>query len=322
MSRQDKKQMKRPYLTLLVILAVVYFFLKIVWPLFAPLIVAFLILVGIEPWLDKWSNRLGMKRKPLAYVFIVITIIGLIAGIWFGLIPYLKGCDFSWCQKLLEHPWVKSVCTQLQEHGLGTVAEWSTSALKIGSSAVFNIGAYGLSVFLLAGVFGKLKNNMENHKEGILILGISKDIISYLKAYFKTQGKLLLILSSLCALTLSLVGIQNGWLLGVLAGILDFFPVLGVGLVLVPTALWQFVEKDYFVGGSCIVLFIVCAVVREVLEPKFLGQAMKLPAIGIWISVYAGLQLFGVGGILKGPIAYLLISTIYRRLQYKEEDTA
>lgn len=319
MQNEADKQIKRPYLTLLLITGVVYFFLKIVWPLFAPLIVAFLLLVAIEPGLDKWSCRLGMKRKPLAYIFIIITILGLVAGICFGLIPYLKGCDFSWCEKILEHPWVKSICAQLQEHGLGTVAEWSTGALKIGSNIVFNIGAYGLSVFLLAGVFAKLKNNMENCKEGILILGITGDIISYLKAYFKTQGKLLLILSSLCAVTLSLVGIQNGWLLGILAGFLDFFPILGVGLVLVPTALWQFLEKDYLIGVACIILFIVCAVLREVLEPKFLGQEMKLPAIGIWVSIFAGIKLFGVGGILKGPIAYLLISTIYRRIQFRED---
>ncbi len=320
MQKQAKKQMKRPYFTLLAITAVVYFFLRVVWPLFAPLIIAFLILVAVEPGLDKWSCRLGMKRKPLAYVFIVITIVGLVAGIWLWLIPFLQGCDFGWCQKLLEYPWVKKLCAYLQERGLGTVAEWSTSALKIGSNIIFNIGAYGLSVFLLAGVFRKLKNAMRKNKEGILILGISQDIISYLKAYLLTQGKILLILSTLSALTLSIAGIENGWLLGILAGVLDFFPILGIGLVIIPTALWQFAEADYVTGVVCVVLFIACAVIREVLEPKFLGQAMKLPAIGIWISVYAGLQLFGVSGILKGPIAYLLICTIYRRMQWKPDE--
>ncbi len=317
---QTQNQLKKPYFTLLLISAVVYFFLKWVWPLFAPLIVAFLILVAVEPGLDKWSIRLKVKRKPLAYVFIAITVIGLVASVWFGLIPFIQQCDFSWCQKLLEFPWIQKLYAQLQEQGLGTVAEWSTSALKIGSNALFNIGAYGLSVFLLAGVFAKLKSNMTNQKEGILILGISKDILSYLKAYLLTQGKLLLISSVLCTITLSLIGIQNGWLIGILAGLLDFFPILGVGLVLVPTAIWQFMERDYLVGATCIILYVVCVVAREVLEPKFLGQAVKLPAIGIWISVYAGIQLFGVGGILKGPIAYLLITTIYRRIQYQEED--
>ena len=318
MQNGAEKQIKRPYLTLLVITAVVYFFLKCIWPLFAPLIVAFLVLVGVEPGLSKWSKRFKIKRKPLAYAFIVITIVGLVACIWFGLIPFIKGCDFSWCQTLLESPFVQKFCRYLQEHGLGTVANWSGSVLKVGSNVVFNIGAYGLSIFLFAGVFAKTKSHMEQHKEGILVLGISKDIISYLKAYFLTQGKLFLILSGLCVLVLSVAGIQNGWLLGFLAGVLDFFPVLGVGLVLIPTSIWQFVEKDYLVWVVCVILFIACAILREILEPKFLGQAIKLPAIGIWISVFAGIQLFGVGGILKGPIAYLLICTIYKRLMPKD----
>ena len=317
---QTNNQLKKPYLTLLLISAVVYFFLKWVWPLFSPLIVAFLILLAIEPSLSKWSKRLGMKKKVLAYVFIAFTTIGLVAGLYFGLIPFLEGCDFSWCEELLKEPFMEKVVIYLQENGLGTVATISSSALKIGSKVIFNISAYGLSIFLLANVFGKLKENMQKQKEGILILGISNDILTYLKAYFLTLGKMFLILSTLCVLGLMILGIKNGWLIGILAGFLDMLPIIGIGLVLVPTALWQFIQKDYFAGLGCIGVFVASVVVREVLEPKFLGQAVKLPAIGILVSVFAGLKLFGVSGILKGPIAYLLITTIYRRIQYKEED--
>ena len=320
MQNGTERQFKKPYLTLLAITAVVYFFLKCIWPLFAPLIVAFLVLVAIEPVLSKWSKRFKIKRKPLAYAFIAITIAGVIAGIWFGLVPYIKGCDFSWCKELLEIPFIQKIYVYLQDNGIGAVASASSSALKIGSKVLFHIGAYGLSIFLLASTFGKLKSHMEKHKEGVLILGISGDIITYLKAFLKTQGKLFLIQTSLCVLVLSVAGIQNGWLIGLLAGVLDFFPILGVGIVLVPTTIWQFMAKNYVAGTICAVLFVACITIREILEPKFLGQAVKLPAIGIWTSIFAGIQLFGASGILKGPVAYLLISTIYRRIQYKEED--
>ena len=202
---------------------------------------------------------------------------------------------------------------------MGPVAEWSKTAVEIGSKVLFNIGAYGLSIFLLAGVFTKLKNKMQQHTEGKLLLGISADIISYAKAYLKTQGKLFLIMCLLCIPTLTFSGIKMGWLLGILAGILDFFPIFGTGIILVPIALWQFLEKDYFAGIICAVLFLVCAVAREFLEPKYLGNATKLPSIGIWISIYAGIQLFGASGIFKGPIGYLLICTIYERISKKEE---
>lgn len=310
---------KRPYFTLLLISAIVYFFLAVVWRYFAPLIFAFLILLAVEPGLSKWSGKLGMGRKPIAYLFLILIIVSVALCVWFGLIPYLEGCDFSWCEELLEHPWVAKAVTYLQENGMGPVAEWSKTAVEIGSKVLFNIGAYGLSIFLLAGVFTKLKNKMQQHTEGKLLLGISADIISYAKAYLKTQGKLFLIMCLLCIPTLTFSGIKMGWLLGILAGILDFFPIFGTGIILVPIALWQFLEKDYFAGIICAVLFLVCAVAREFLEPKYLGNATKLPSIGIWISIYAGIQLFGASGIFKGPIGYLLICTIYERISKKEE---
>lgn len=319
MQERNKGELKKTYLTLLLISAIVYFFLAVIWRYFAPLIVAFLILVGIEPGLSKWSGRLGIGRKPIAYIFLVLIIVGVALGVWFGLIPYLQCCDFSWCYEFLEHPWVTKVITYLQENGMGPVAEWSKTAIQIASKVLFNIGAYGLSVFLLAGVFSKLKNKMEQQSEGRLILSVSKDIITYIKAYLKTQGKLFFIICLLCIPVLIFSGIQGGWLLGVLAGILDFFPLFGTGIVLVPTAMWQFLEKDYLAGAICSVLFLVCAVLREILEPKFLGQEIKLPSIGIWISIYAGIQLFGASGIFKGPVGYLLICTIYRRVRERDK---
>lgn len=319
MQGQNKREIKNPYLTLLLVVVIVYFFLAVVWRYFAPLIAAFLILLAAEPFLSKWSQKLGIGRKVLAYLSLIFLLAGLAVGIWFGLIPYLKTCDFSWCEKLLHHPWVGKVIGYFQEHGFGDVAGWSASVIQIGSSMLFHIGAYGLSIFLLAGVFGKLKGRLEKHMEGRFLLDISNDIISYAKAYLKTQGKLFGIMCVLCIPTLLFSGIQGGLWLGILAGVLDFLPVFGTGIVLVPTALWQLLEKDYVPAVVCLILFIVTAIVREILEPRFLGSAVKLPSIGIWISVYAGVQLFGTSGIFKGPIGYLLIHTIFSRLcRYKD----
>lgn len=322
MQEKNKRRQKRTYFTLLLISAIVYFFLAVIWRYFAPLIVAFLVLVGVEPGLSKWSGRLKMGRKPLAYIFLVMIIVSISLCVWFGVIPYLKCCDFSWCYEFLRHPWIIKTVTYMQEHGMVPVAEWSKTAIQITSKVLFNVGAYGLSVFLLAGVFTRLKTKMENQTEGQLLLSISRDVISYVKAYVKTQGKLFLIICVVCIPVLMFSGIQGGWLLGILAGVFDFFPVFGTGIILVPTALWQFLEKDYLAGLLCSILFIVCAVLREILEPKFLGQAIKLPSIGIWISIYAGIQLFGTSGIFKGPIGYLLICTIYRRIHEREHLTS
>lgn len=315
MQEENKRQIKKPYLTLLLISAIVYFFLAVVWKYFAPLIAAFLILTAVEPGLSKWSSRFGIGRKPMAYVSLIVLLAGVALGIWFGLIPYLKCCDFGWCRELLDNPLVQKGICYLQEHGAVPVAEWSKTAVQVGSRILFNIGAYALSVFLLAGVFSGLKNKLEQQKEGRLLLEICGDVVAYAKAYLKTQGKLFLIMCLLTIPTLILCRIRGGWLLGIVAGITDFLPIFGTGIVLVPTALWQVLEHDYVTAAICVVLYLVCAAVREFLEPKFFGNEVRLPSIGIWISIYAGIQLFGATGIFKGPIGYLLICTIYERVR-------
>lgn len=310
---------RKPYLTLLLIAAIVYFFLAIVWRYFAPLFVSFLILLLVEPSLEKCSCRMHMKKRVIAYLIIMVLLLSMAAGIWFGLIPYLKCCDFSWCLKMLEHPWVKRILEYLQTKGLDSVSGLPTLVLSAASSFLFQAGAYGLSLFLLSNVYCKLKKQLEEQPEGQLLLEICGDIISYLKGYIKTQSKLLVIILVICSVGLTVIGIRFGWLLGIFAAIMDFFPVFGTGIVLVPTALWQFLEGDYGQGILCLILFLICGIVREILEPKFLGNALRLPAIGIWISIYAGIQLFGFSGFLKGPIGYLLIVTVYARVRQAQE---
>lgn len=327
MQERNQREQKKSYLTLLFISGMVYFFLAVVWRYVAPIVVAFFILTAIEPILSKWSRRFRIGRKPMAYVFLVITIVGATMGIWFGLIPYLKCCDFSWCDQIFKHPWIEKLISLLQQHGMGTLAQWSTDAVAILSKFLFYIGAYGLSIFLLAGIFSDVKQHMQQHPQGKLLLDITEDVMLYAKAYIKTQGKLFVIIALLCVPTLMLAGIQQGWLLGLLAAIFDFFPLFGTGIVLIPTAIWQILGQDYITAAVCVILFAVCAVVREILEPRFLGNAIKLPGIAVWLSVYAGTQLFGWSGVVKGPIGYLLICTIYRRVQkadakkYTQNDT-
>ena len=46
---------------------------------------------------------------------------------------------------------------------------------------------------------------------------------------------------------------------------------------------------------------------REFLEPKLIGDRLGVLPIVILMSVYVGVKLYGVGGILLGPLSVLLI---------------
>ena len=138
-------------------------------------------------------------------------------------------------------------------------------------------------------------------------------IISYLITFIKAQGIILIIISILCGVTLYFAGIAGGALLGLLAGCLDVLPFIGTGIILVPLSIWQLLNGRYIQMIVCIVLYGVCILVRELLEPKLIGKRMGIAPVLMLLAVYAGIKLFGMGGIIKGPLALIAICEIMKK---------
>lgn len=57
--------------------------------------------------------------------------------------------------------------------------------------------------------------------------------------------------------------------------------------------------------------------VREYLEPKLMGKGVGVHPFMMLAAVYVGLVLFGVIGVITGPIAFLLIKEIISYIQAK-----
>ena len=93
---------------------------------------------------------------------------------------------------------------------------------------------------------------------------------------------------------------------------LDFVPILGSGTVLVP---WAFI--DLFLGRfrhavGLMVVWGVVALFRRVGEPKVLGNQTGLSPILSLVSVYVGMKLAGVLGMVLGPVLCLVVLNIAR----------
>lgn len=123
---------------------------------------------------------------------------------------------------------------------------------------------------------------------------------------------ILLIISLLCSVILSVAGISGGIFLGILAGVLDMLPFIGTGIVLVPLSIWQLFNGRYVQMAVCLVLYGACILTREMLEPKLIGKRVGVAPIYMLLAIYAGVKLFGVGGIIKGPLSLIVICEIMK----------
>lgn len=105
------------------------------------------------------------------------------------------------------------------------------------------------------------------------------------------------------------------FLLALLAASLDILPVLGVGTVLVPWAIFAFLTGSTVRGVWILVLYAVITVIRQIVEPRLLGKSIGLHPILMLMAFYVGLSLFGVAGILIGPTLALLCKLLFDRAQ-------
>jgi predicted PurR-regulated permease PerM len=76
--------------------------------------------------------------------------------------------------------------------------------------------------------------------------------------------------------------------------------------MLVPWAVYQLAIGDAYIGVGLLLLFLVITVVRRIIEPKILGDAVGIGALSALISLYVGYELVGVIGVFLGPIVVIV----------------
>ena len=64
--------------------------------------------------------------------------------------------------------------------------------------------------------------------------------------------------------------------------------------------------------------FLVSAVARELLEPRLIGGKMNVLPVLILVSVYAGVQVFGLIGVFLGPLYVMLVQECFQKV-YKQD---
>ncbi len=122
---------------------------------------------------------------------------------------------------------------------------------------------------------------------------------------------LLLIITFIMALVgLAIIQMPYAVIIALVASIVDFLPVLGLGATLIPVALYLFLQGQLFRGLGALILLGIMTLVRRVIEPPILGNAMRLHPMATLASMIIGIAVYGVAGILIGPIIMVVAKEV------------
>lgn len=172
---------------------------------------------------------------------------------------------------------------------------------------------------------GKWKTDSAEKPESRLltaVLAAAERILSLVLEYVKAQALILLVIMAIASAGLWLGKVGNAFVLGFFAGILDALPFIGTGVILLPTALWQLICGRVGTALWCLAVYICCVGARELLEPKLMGKRTGVYPVFMLLSVYAGVKLFGLSGILKGPLSLVVLIELFRKKEEAPEDAS
>ena len=140
-----------------------------------------------------------------------------------------------------------------------------------------------------------------------------QDVSSTLAAYTRAQLTACLFIGVVCSIGFALLGIPSPLVLGFMAGLFEFVPLIGplvLGIVVVLAAALQ--------GGSSSALLVIVflAVLRIVQDyfiyPKLIGQGIHLHPLAVIVAILAGAELAGIAGIFLAIPVVAILTVCYR----------
>jgi predicted PurR-regulated permease PerM len=113
----------------------------------------------------------------------------------------------------------------------------------------------------------------------------------------------------------ALFGLNAPFLWGVLMALLAFLPIVGIGVVFIPTAVFMFIKGRLFAGCFFIGFYILLSFgIEYIFKPKIVGNRVKMHTLLVFLAIIGGMKLFGILGIIYGPLivtCFLTLVDIY-----------
>ncbi|RUO26044.1 AI-2E family transporter [Aliidiomarina minuta] len=141
---------------------------------------------------------------------------------------------------------------------------------------------------------------------------LSSRFVNVTRATIKGSVIVAVIEGALGGFIFAILGIPGAFLWGVVMGLLSLVPAIGAFLIWVPVAIYLFVTGDWG-KGLILTVFgtVVIGLTDNILRPILVGRNIRLPDYLVLFSILGGIVIFGVHGLVIGPILAALFVTIW-----------
>jgi sporulation integral membrane protein YtvI len=147
-------------------------------------------------------------------------------------------------------------------------------------------------------------------------VSMKDEIFASMLKYLRAQMLLVLFTTVLTTLLFFVIGVKHALILGLVMGLLDFLPMIGVSAVFVPWIGYKLLTGSFGFALLLAGVFAVQQFSRQALESWLVGENLGVHPLAVMLSVWAGIKLFGIGGFFYGPLILIILKALARGLQH------
>jgi predicted PurR-regulated permease PerM len=319
----------------------------LIQPYLEPVFIAFILALIFHP-LHHWiEQRIGRRPNLTALISCtLLTFVIVLPLVLIFLAILRQGAIYStslydWVdgggpQALLKDPWLTENIERLEnwlpegfldpakliEQTLGMASGLGKDVVNLGARLAGGITSLAVSLFLMLFV---LFFALRDHDRIITFLRhalpLSRSQEDALLGRIMDVSKSALLGSLLTAVTQGVVGGIGLWLAGfpglfwgTVMAFASLIPVVGTALVWLPAALYLMVTGDGWGWGVFLIAWGVLAVgsVDNFLRPLFMQGSSSMNTVSIFFALLGGIHLFGLMGLLYGPIVFAVTVVLFR----------
>ncbi len=139
-----------------------------------------------------------------------------------------------------------------------------------------------------------------------------RDLKLMIGGYFMAQFKIMFVVAIVLFIGFLVLGVSHGAALAAGIAVLDFLPMFGTGTALIPWAVVKIFTGEYAFAFGLAMIYILTQTIRQIIQPKIVGDSMGLPPLTTLFFLYIGFRLRGIAGMILAVPVGLIFINIYR----------
>lgn len=141
---------------------------------------------------------------------------------------------------------------------------------------------------------------------------IKNSLLKAIGGYLKAQLKIEIWIYLLLVIGLFILQVDYTLLIALGIAFLDILPIFGTGTVMLPWAVVKFLSADYKMTIGLLLLWGISQLVRQIIQPKIVGDSIGVPPIPTLFLLYIGYMLAGVLGMIVAVPIGIILWTLYK----------